>query len=688
MYIRHSITSINKNMIKKMLVILLVLLVQRFSAVSQWASLYETAGFLLDGTVKVDTLLIPIKLKEGELDKVTLVDSKPVYVRLDNKFKKAYADAITISRYSSGMFGLQLIVDMEKLTEPGTYQVLFFLASPGRPNQDVIISLIHPAAVLDTVSTMKITINGSSPGSYDPFVLKEKGNRTNIRELTIHSPLFPGIPDSNLLQFKTSHASIHAGTVFTTNYQLNDALIEKIPLGVTKGKVELNAPEMEKPVTIEVEIINKRSKWWIIITVLAGILLGTMVRIFLKNRKELATIKLRAQGLAERIAKDTASIQDVSFKNEIRTILQTLNDDLNKSGFTLKADDRKKELEDSITQATNDYNAKKQAFEARLKKTSDDLRLLLPAFRNNFYVPFIRGDLAQLQTPVDLADRELLIFNVSGAENAIKETVIKVNKALQKYKTYAGPLITQLNNDELIVKDIAPEIIAQIKTNAQGLNAKLTGLKTDGPTAAEAISSIENLDQVQSNLESTLRYLVNTVTSLYNIRYKADGDAQIMGELKLAFGNWKSSMDAIILNPYTIIDKNLVQALNAAFEKVLAAGNQRAVRSTDKQLPDSSIGNQGGVGWIEKTFTGYASLSTGFLSGLWSDIGNTSSTIGKILLIEAIRVIILAFVLCLILYKTNAPGFFGTDNELIDLFLLGFSLDITLDSILQLGAKK
>lgn len=58
------------------------------------------------------------------------------------------------------------------------------------------------------------------------------------------------------------------------------------------------------------------------------------------------------------------------------------------------------------------------------------------------------------------------------------------------------------------------------------------------------------------------------------------------------------------------------------------------------------------------------------------------------LLYTGVQTVILVLILALGSYKFYGPSFIGTADELITMFLFAFGLDITVDSVLQLGDKK
>ena len=59
----------------------------------------------------------------------------------------------------------------------------------------------------------------------------------------------------------------------------------------------------------------------------------------------------------------------------------------------------------------------------------------------------------------------------------------------------------------------------------------------------------------------------------------------------------------------------------------------------------------------------------------------------RLLWLNVVQITALSVVLSLIFYKTYGPTFIGTLDEMINLFLLGFSLDVTIDGVTKLIGK-
>jgi uncharacterized membrane protein len=64
------------------------------------------------------------------------------------------------------------------------------------------------------------------------------------------------------------------------------------------------------------------------------------------------------------------------------------------------------------------------------------------------------------------------------------------------------------------------------------------------------------------------------------------------------------------------------------------------------------------------------------------DLANRSRS--NLVWLTIVQILGLSLVLCLLFYNTYGQNFVGTSSELINLFLLGFSIDISIDGVLKL----
>lgn len=674
-------------MMQKLTLALLLTTAFSFQSMAQQVKLKESIDYPLSATAASDTLRIPLVVDKIPFSKVKF-GRNPTFVRFSNRFEKSFADAITILKDDSGKTTLLVAVDLLKLNKGGNYTTSIPVTVNGKPQTDLSITLIRPFAMLDTIGKLQVLIEGCKikPGL---FRLTEKGRTSNINDLKIGPALFKDIAAKDAFTFKDSSVLIQAGTNFAVSYTPNEARLKQLDYGISSGTIELTAPELEKPVTVQVEIIKILGKLWIIYATFAGILIGSFVRIYLANKRELEGVRLKGYELADRIQRNTAHIQDKPFQLEINGILSALATSLAQKNFSLKPADKKTAMEDAIKVAGDNYNTQREAFDTKLKSSTTRLQILSQVFVMPDIPSVLSNGLLIARQSFDKADKSLAAFDITTSDAEIKNTVTNINSFLTDYTNRVSALIDMLNNEEFQIKSIPAEMLAMIKRNAEALKTRYTAIKTDSKEPAEALKAVEDAALLQVNLKNTLQYMIDSMLSFFNSRYKAD-DSEPMKNFKEAFANWLKMMEPIKDNPYLSIDLIIVDALVKAISELPATAKGRTTRGKgfsgagENDAP-FTIYN---LGWIEKSgiiLPFFPNSSNAGMNPLPEIIRRSAS---RILVINLVQLLILSLVLSLILYKTYSPAFIGKFDELITLFLLGFSINITVESILQLGSKK
>jgi len=672
---------------QKFTLTLLVITALSFQSMAQQVKLKESIDYPLSATAATDTLRIPLMVEKIPFGKVKF-GRKPTFVRFSNRFEKSFADAITILKDDSGRASLLVAVDLLKLNKGGNYTASIPVTVNGKPQADLSITFIRPFATLDTIGKLQVLIEGCNikPGL---FRLTEKGRTSNINDLKIGPALFKDIAEKDAFTFKDPSVLIQAGTNFAVSYTPNETRLKQLDYGVSSGTIELNAPELEKPVTVQVEIIKSLSKLWIIYATFAGILIGSFVRIYLANKRELEGVRLKGYELADRIQRSTAHIQDKPFQLEINKILSALATSLAQKNFSLKPADKKTTMEDAIKIAGEEYNKKREVFDTALKLSTTRLQVLSQVFVMPDMPSVISNGLLTARQSFDKADKSLAIFNHTDADTEIENTITNIKNFLTNYTNRVSALIDKLNNDEFQIKAIPAEMLAMIRRNAEALKARHAAIKTDSEEPADALKAVEDAVLLQVNLKNTLQYMIDSMLSFFNSKYKAD-DTEPMKNFKEAFGNWMKLMEQIKDNPYLIIDQNIIDSLVKTIAELPATAKVRTTRgggfsAAGENDAPFTIYN---LGWIEKSsiiLPFFQNNSNAGMNPLPEIIRRSAS---RILVINLVQLLILSLVLSLILYKTYSPAFIGKIDELITLFLLGFSINITVESILQLGSKK
>jgi hypothetical protein len=82
---------------------------------------------------------------------------------------------------------------------------------------------------------------------------------------------------------------------------VNVAAMGELPLGSTKGKIQIRSPDLATPISVGYEVRCRRELWIIALCAGIGALLGWLVRGWMTPKKALLAARVVASGAAELI---------------------------------------------------------------------------------------------------------------------------------------------------------------------------------------------------------------------------------------------------------------------------------------------------------------------------------------------------------------------------------------------------
>lgn len=194
---------------------------------------------------------------------------------------------------------LWMRVDFDVVTDPGIYEVEIAVVGTalGGDAQRVTVKLTHPAAQLRPHPT--VLVNGSWPlllglgRAPREIVLGEASRRSRLTRITIEqqgAPLSEGHPVDGRLVF-TPPEWIAPGS----SAAVPIAIEGSFPVGTTRGRVEVQAAQLERAVTIDYELRVRVTSLAIPLVFLAGTGIGKVARGRLKKRADRLERDLRAR---------------------------------------------------------------------------------------------------------------------------------------------------------------------------------------------------------------------------------------------------------------------------------------------------------------------------------------------------------------------------------------------------------
>lgn len=674
----------------KQLFLAVISLLSAFLLQAQNVALLHTA-FELDGMVKKDTVIIPLKLTPPlKIQDITLLSDTPFYVRLgNNQLDNKFRNAIRVFKTRGEQPSLSIATDLLLLNAAGTYEVTIAYTTDKPDMQTLTVSLIRPAATLDTLSTVHINIIGNEI-TRGCFNVEETGRKANINGLHLSTPFFAGINKDNLVTFPSKTYSIPAGSRFCTTYATNDKLLHSLPLGKTSGKMRVMTPEMAAPLIVPFEILHKRDKSWIIITVFLGLVLGAVVRHLLKGKKEWEALKIKGYELAQRIIDETRKVGDEAFRKEIANLLNELNPYLDSKGglsyFTGLTD---VPLAAKIETTTTAYNTKKEAFNTNLNTQEDRLKQLSPIFEDSTLSDTIKSLLATAKTTYNNAKLQLEKLNASGAKTSIEQAIKEVNKAIESFTRYHQSLAVLMLRDDFYPEAIPKEIKDSVKKYITTMQETLGKVKSNITDPKEITDTIGITDRIVMLKEEMMAYFNRNMAGIYDLKNAKRNTPEVMTFVN-TFNEWSTMLKNISQNPQERPDaaeywtNELISRVNKSWEpaeKSIETTMNREAFTAPPEVVNTVVLPERPV------FTPADYFNTGG-AGLARIYSGIRSAQKYNFLYALIQTIILAVLLGVIACNFYGAAFIGTLDELLVIFFFAFSIDVTLDNVMQLKSGK
>ncbi|AKI98666.1 hypothetical protein ATI61_10663 [Archangium gephyra] len=263
-------------------------------------------------SVKVDadvrTLWIALTAPAGGTLNGLDVGQKPIDVGLgdwhDNALREAFT--ATLSESSPGQHpGIALKVELAQLPQPGTYDVQLSLKQ-GQEQQFLKLQVVVPEAKLreQAAPLMERVIYPffgvkDTPGL---FTLSETSGRSRVTNLSIQPVTAATSGETTLtghLRFDTASGNPPVPVVIPPGGAANIpySVSGDFPVGTAKGSVELRSPQLQTPLTVTYEVRTRRTVLWVPILLLLGLLTGYLLRTWLKYQVELNEKRVAAESL-------------------------------------------------------------------------------------------------------------------------------------------------------------------------------------------------------------------------------------------------------------------------------------------------------------------------------------------------------------------------------------------------------
>lgn len=246
-------------------------------------------------------------------------------------------------------------VDFDIAAEPAAYEVDVTLANDGaRPaTQRIALKLTHPVATLKQPSPLVVSriwplaLNLGYPSA---VTLQETSKRSRLSRISVQQPETPiheDEPVGGRLLLAAPNA-IDPGATAT----LPLAIEGSFPVGTTRGKIEVRSAQLDQPLSIDYEMRVRVTNLSIPFVFLSGAFIAYLTRDRLKRREEKLALQLQATELIRSLgdlAKRSAGDVRAALEQMVGS-LQTLGGEALAAAITEAGELLKKTLAERVTQ--------------------------------------------------------------------------------------------------------------------------------------------------------------------------------------------------------------------------------------------------------------------------------------------------------------------------------------------------
>jgi hypothetical protein len=383
-----------------------------------------------DGPNEV-TVPIPLAILPGiKPEDVTL---KLLDARLGNRYMQGLAEAFTVGEKVSAATGrgpfMSVKVDFSKATAQGNYNLLIEAATPSQSSpQSLDIQIARPAAKLKSQPTFiieRVLSPFSAPDLSDlSTTLGEDGGLTRVTDIKAEARDFFG-GEGQVIGGKIKCPSPPAVIAPGGSAELKYELSGDFPIGTSRGTVEIRSPQLAEALPIAFEVRTRRARWLILVIIVMGLLTGYLLRTLLQQRIKLGETRLRGIDLRDRMRLERKRRPDETFQNRLDAAVDKL-------ASALDAGDADK-LAKAIDDADVELRAGLKHFEDRRNKAQENLDSFEKVVKTRWDIPgAVSEAVAAAGMRVEGLRAELLGDNVKTVEDGLAEARTVLDDGLRR----------------------------------------------------------------------------------------------------------------------------------------------------------------------------------------------------------------------------------------------------------------
>jgi hypothetical protein len=610
---------------------------------------------------------------------------------------------------------LLLPVAASSFREAGTYTVDVEATAPGRVLQRLQLRLTRPSAVLNASPVQlrhEIPLGGSRGSWEGSLLIAERSGATGINDITAAAPLFAGRHGATL-RFRDGAAGVAPGTAARIPFSVDGVL----PLGTTTGTIRLSSPQLAAPLDVPITITIYRSHKLLICVIVAGLLLGWLVRTYLTRRIERNRLRVQADDVLLRMEDAIVAHADPIFQSAVRALADPLR----------VARDRGKSesLTTAITTADTRLRTALEALQMRLDRARERTMVLARLVRTDWSLPVgLALSIGHAREAQSLAEGALATGDAHEADrllDAAEEGLRNAfDDALSTWPIERTAVLEALAALPPEVREKAQPWIDAIRTDTEALQPR-EGEQVE--SLRPALSTMHRARKRQERLAGQLAEWVGALAAAVEGALTRGTPvltalAEFLGSIE-AFrgraGAYGQDPDAMLAGVTSELP-----TLHQAFRSVIAAHTPPNAMAEVQALlaegryVDASERVARAVqreGVVLRTGSLTATNVTGFrASGGVSEVGSPDAAradavpvpgIGipervrvhrarvwrQLVLDEAVLTMIVGAGITILGYYLYSPSFVGTGRELLTIFLWAFGLDVGAQVLVAQSAR-
>ena len=665
----------------KAFTVCLLLLLSAQLAVGQYLTTDSADPIEINTTDSHYAILLPIKPATGIDFKQIILPAHPKSVRIEKTMDKSLTDAIALSKDTTES-GIVLTLSMANFSRQGAYEVHIGYQYPGKDPGELSIKLFRPAATLDTVSTVTIDYT-SGDIQRKLLVLREMGNKVAINGLKLNTPVFDRIGSDRLLYFDDTAITVPAGGWKKFDYKFDVPNVEKLDFGHYYGKMYLYSGQLTGPVAVTFDFWRRRQRWTIVLCILIGLLIGAFVRHYLKDNKEYEQVRYKGYQVLSDMIAQLKKIADPVFKAAVQPLVEQLESDLRKpvggiSGSTAAT------LQTAVDHAATAYANARSALQSAISDQQKNYTELASTFESPALPPVFREYFVSAIGSFQDFKNFLAVSDPTDAAKKLPILLQDTQRDFDQYTTYLKDVTGFLAGGQYYLAATTSALKESIAAAIQPMQTVIpaTPIKIGSP------SELTDLFKKIAGLESGFINLVTQLDQNYHFLYKQTHPGGPDAAFTQAYNAYTTALAALVTNNPPLIttssrwDQQLVTNVDNAWNAAIARG---AIAFIDKKRADvPGISDQLAPDVETHTATDIAVIEASPIN-VEDMLKSTSRRYYFFALLQTASLMIL---LGFAGYNFYGPNSTGTPGEIITIFWLSFSTDLTLDNVLTWKDKK